>query len=173
MKFSTKGRYALRLMVELSRHSAGKNISLKEISQAQDISLKYMEQIITPLTRAGLVKSGRGSQGGYRLARPAGEYTAGEILRAVEGDLAPIQCLEDEVNQCPHYANCSTVRFWAGLDKVIREYVDGVHLDELKSLNEEAALASGMTVDEFLEEAGMGSADRGIRLCSVKPRNGD
>ena len=132
MKISTKGRYALRLMAALACRPAGENISLKEISREQEISLKYMEQIITPLVRAGLVKSGRGSQGGYRLARTADQYTAGEILRAVEGDLSPIQCLEDAQNQCPHYSRCSTIRFWEGLDRVIQQYVDSVSLEELR-----------------------------------------
>ena len=85
MKFSTKDRYALRLMLELAAHKPDEFVPLKTVSENQGISLKYLEQIITPLSRAGLVVSGRGSQGGYRLARPAAQYTAGEILRAIEG----------------------------------------------------------------------------------------
>ena len=131
MKFSTKGRYALRLMAELATRPEGENISLKDISLAQGISLKYLEQIVTPLSRAGLVKSGRGSQGGYRLARKPEEYTAGEILRAVEGELTPIHCLEDEENLCPHFDSCTTVRFWDGMNKAIRDYVDSVTLADL------------------------------------------
>ena len=133
MKFSTKGRYALRLMADLASRPAGENISLKEISKNQGISLKYMEQIVTPLSRAGLVKSVRGSQGGYQLARRPEEYTAGEILRAVEGDLAPVHCLADEKNGCPHFSCCATVRFWDGMNTVIREYVDSVTLADLQA----------------------------------------
>ena len=90
MKFSTKGRYALRLMVELAGHDPNENVPLKEIGASQQISVKYLEQIITGLSRAGLVKAGRGSQGGYRLTRKPCECTAGEILRAMEGSLAPV-----------------------------------------------------------------------------------
>lgn len=90
MKFSTKSRYALRLMAELARYAPGTTVSLKEISERQQLSLKYLEQIVTPLAREGLVKSERGSQGGYRLTKPADQYTAGEILRTIEGSVAPI-----------------------------------------------------------------------------------
>ena len=133
MRFSTKGRYALRLMADLASRPAGENFSLKEISQNQGISLKYMEQIVTPLSRAGLVKSVRGSQGGYQLSRRPEEYTAGEILRAVEGDLAPVHCLADEENQCPHFSCCATVHFWEGMNAVIRDYVDSVTLADLQA----------------------------------------
>ena len=85
MKFSTKSRYALRLMAELARYAPGTTVSLKEISERQNLSLKYLEQIVTPLARVGLVKSERGSQGGYRLTKAPADYTAGEILRAIEG----------------------------------------------------------------------------------------
>ena len=89
MKFSTKSRYALRLMAELARYAPGTTVSLKEISERQNLSLKYLEQIVTPLARVGLVKSERGSQGGYRLTKAPADYTAGEILRAIEGSVAP------------------------------------------------------------------------------------
>ena len=88
MKFSTKSRYALRLMAELARYAPGTTVSLKEISERQNLSLKYLEQIVTPLARVGLVKSERGSQGGYRLTKAPADYTAGEILRAIEASLA-------------------------------------------------------------------------------------
>ena len=101
MKFSTKSRYALRRMAELARYAPGSTVSLKEISERQQLSLKYLEQIVTPLAKAGLVSSVRGAQGGYRLARPAGEITSGEILRAVEGELTAIPCLASSVD-CPH-----------------------------------------------------------------------
>ncbi len=132
MKVSTKGRYALRLMVDLGVNGADdKYISLKDISARQNISIKYLEQIVTPLHRAGLVRSIRGAQGGYRLSRKPEKYTAGEILRAIEGSFAPIACLETEVNECERYKECATVGFWEGMYKVISDYVDSVTLKQL------------------------------------------
>lgn len=109
---------------------------LKEISDAQQISLKYLEQIVTPLTKAGLVLSVRGAQGGYRLARPDTEITAGEILRAVEGELTAIPCLASSV-ECPRRGQCHTLDFWSGLNDLINKYVDGVTLHQLRNLPEE------------------------------------
>ena len=109
MKFSTKSRYALRLMAELARYAPGSTVSLKEISERQQLSLKYLEQIVTPLARVGLVKSERGSQGGYRLTKAPADYTAGEILRAIEGSVAPIPCLGSETNECPMSDQCFTL----------------------------------------------------------------
>ena len=130
MKFSTKSRYALRLMAELARYAPGTTVSLKEISERQNLSLKYLEQIVTPLARAGLVKSERGSQGGYRLTKAP---TAGEILRAIEGSVAPIPCLGSVTNECPMSEQCFTLPFWAGLDEVINQYIDSVTLEQLAS----------------------------------------
>lgn len=132
MKFSTKDRYALRLMVELANHAPDEYVPLKEISERQEISLKYLEQIMTPLSRAWLVVSGRGSQGGYRLARTADQYTAGEILRAIEGELVPIPCLEHGAEDCPRRGECHTITFWSGLNQVINRYVDSVTLEDLR-----------------------------------------
>ena len=106
MKFSTKSRYALRLMAELARYAPGTTVSLKEISERQQLSLRYLEQIVTPLARVGLVKSERGSQGGYRLTKAPADYTAGEILRAIEGSVAPIPCLGSVTNECPMSDQC-------------------------------------------------------------------
>lgn len=131
MKFSTKSRYALRLMAELARYEAGTTVSLKEISDRQHLSLKYLEQIVTPLAREGLVKAVRGSQGGYRLTKDPAEYTAGEILRAIEGSVAPIPCLGSETNECPLSEQCFTLPFWSGLDDVINQYIDSVTLEQL------------------------------------------
>ena len=131
MKFSTKSRYALRLMAELARYAPGTTVSLKEISERQNLSLKYLEQIVTPLARMGLVKSERGSQGGYRLTKAPADYTAGEILRAIEGSVAPIPCLGSETNECPMSDQCFTLPFWAGLDDVINQYIDSVTLEQL------------------------------------------
>ena len=102
MKVSTKGRYALRIMIDLAEHNTGEYIRLKDISKRQGITLKYMEQIMPILTKSGYVKSFRGNNGGYMLAKRPEEYTAGEILRAAEGSLAPVGCIEDEPNACGH-----------------------------------------------------------------------
>ena len=131
MKFSTKSRYALRLMAELARYAPGTTVSLKEISERQNLSLKYLEQIVTPLARMGLVKSERGSQGGYRLTKTPADYTAGEILRAIEGSVAPIPCLGSETNECLMSEQCFTLPFWSGLDDVINQYIDSVTLEQL------------------------------------------
>lgn len=131
MKFSTRDRYALRLMVELANHGDAL-VPLKEISDSQQISLKYLEQIITPLAKAGLVTSVRGAQGGYRLARPEAEITAGEILRAVEGELTAIPCLGANM-ECPRRDQCQTLGFWCGLNDLINQYVDGVTLEKLRT----------------------------------------
>ena len=119
MKVSTKGRYALRLMVDLGVNGGeDKYISLKDISARQNISIKYLEQIVTPLHRAGLVRSVRGAQGGYRLSRKADSF-------------APIACLETPENECERYHDCATVGFWEGMYKVISDYVDSVSLKQL------------------------------------------
>jgi Rrf2 family cysteine metabolism transcriptional repressor len=133
MKFSTKSRYALRLMAELARYAPGTTVSLKEISERQNLSLKYLEQIVTPLARVGLVKSERGSQGGYRLSRPAAQITAGDILRAVEGEIVPVPCLATSAESCPHRAQCETLGFWEGLNQVINQYIDSATLEKLSS----------------------------------------
>jgi Rrf2 family iron-sulfur cluster assembly transcriptional regulator len=131
MKISTKGRYALRLMLDLSNNEQDKFISLKEIAQRQDISIKYLEQIITLLCKVGYLKSLRGSQGGYKLAKSPSEYTVGDILRITEGDLAPVSCLQDEENQCSRSTECLTLPFWKGLYNTVNTYVDNYTLEDL------------------------------------------
>ena len=131
MKVSTKGRYALRLMIDLAEHGRGDFIPLKEVSARQGVSVKYLEQIVNQLSRAGLLQSVRGAQGGYRLAKSATEYTAGEILRVTEGGLAPIACLDQSAEVCPRNEQCSTLDFWTGLADVIDRYVDSVTLADL------------------------------------------
>ena len=133
MRFSTKSRYALRLMEELAHRGPDACVSIKEISESQSISLKYLEQIVTPLARAGLVASERGSHGGYRLTRLPEQYTTGDILRAIEGPTVPVPCMETEVNACPRCDNCRTLRFWQGLDTVMNQYLDSVTLADLVS----------------------------------------
>lgn len=132
MKFSTRDRYALRLMVELANRGPGEYLPLKAVGDSQGISAKYLEQIVAPLAKAGLVESGRGSQGGYRLNKPAAAITAGDILRAVEGEIVPIPCLSTSTGHCPRRARCETLGFWEGLNDVINEYLDGVTLEQLR-----------------------------------------
>ena len=129
MKISTKGRYALRVMIDLAVNDKGDYVSLKDISNRQEISLKYLEQIMAMLNKAGYVKSTRGNNGGYRLAKSPEEYKVGDILRKTEGDLAPIACVNGE--ECGKRENCKTFKFWQGLDNVINEYVDSKTLADL------------------------------------------
>ncbi len=129
MKISTKGRYALRVMIDLAVNDKGDYVSLKDISNRQEVSLKYLEQIMAMLNRAGYVKSTRGNNGGYRLAKSPEEYKVGDILRKTEGDLAPIACVNGE--ECGKRENCKTFKFWQGLDNVINEYVDSKTLADL------------------------------------------
>ena len=131
MKISTKGRYALRLMIDLAQHDNGEYIRLKEISKRQGISVKYLEQIVSQLSRAGYLRSTRGPQGGYMLARRPAEYSAGDILRITEGSLAPVDCLEDNAPGCARKAQCATLPFWKGLHRLIEEYVDSFTLEDL------------------------------------------
>ena len=129
MKISTKGRYALRVMIDLDVNDRGDYVSLKDISNRQEVSLKYLEQIMAMLNKAGYVKSTRGNNGGYRLAKSPKEYKVGDILRKTEGDLAPIACVNGE--ECGKRENCKTFKFWQGLDNVINEYVDSKTLADL------------------------------------------
>jgi Rrf2 family protein len=131
MKISTRGRYALRLMLDLALNGQDQCVTIKSISERQEISGKYLEQIITVLSRAGFVKSVRGSQGGYKLARPAEEYTVGMILRLIEGSMVPVTCMEDEPNQCPRCDKCVTLDLWKQLDKAISDVIDNTTLADL------------------------------------------
>jgi Rrf2 family protein len=131
MKISTKGRYALRLMLDLALNSKNGYITIKSIAERQAISDKYLEQIITVLNRAGFVKSTRGAQGGYKLAKPAEEYTVGMILRLIEGNLVPVACMEDEPNQCPRCDICVTLDVWKQLDEAISSVIDHITLADL------------------------------------------
>lgn len=134
MKISTKGRYALRLMIDIASHDRDSCMSLKEISERQGISLKYLEQIISMLCKAGFLMSIRGSKGGYTLAKSPDSYTIGEILRVVEGDLSPVACLENGA-ECSRSSICPTLAFWQGLRKAINDYVDSYTLEDLVKQN--------------------------------------
>ena len=131
MRISTKGRYALRMLLDLSEHKGDGFISLKEIAERQNISKQYLEQIASLLNTSNLLRTNRGKQGGYMLAHAPSQYTVGQILRITEGSLAPVACLEDEVNQCDHVGFCKTLPIWEGLNKVISDYLDGVTLQDI------------------------------------------
>ncbi len=131
MKISTKGRYALRLMLDLALNNTGEPVRIKDIASRQEISDKYLEQIISVLNKAGYVRSLRGPQGGYKLARDPKEYTVGMILRLTEGSLAPVACLEDEVNLCSRQDECATLILWEKLYDAIKDVVDGYTLADL------------------------------------------
>lgn len=130
MKISTKGRYALRIMIDLAINGNGNFISLKDIAERQEISNKYLEQIIAKLNKAGYLKVARGNTGGYKLSKSPREYIIGDILRATEGDLAPTNCVS-ESGECNRKEKCKTFSFWEGLDKVINQYVDSKTLEDL------------------------------------------
>lgn len=137
MKISTKGRYALRLMLDLAIHSKETSVRMKDIAARQNISDKYLEQIIARLHKAGYVKSLRGPQGGYQLTREPAEYTVGMILRLTEGSLKPVVCLE-EGSGCQRQDNCATVKLWKKLDDAISSVVDEVTLADLVTWQGEA-----------------------------------
>lgn len=137
MKISTKGRYALRLMLDLALHDNDAPVRIKDIAFRQNISDKYLEQIISSLNKAGYVKSIRGPQGGYKLAKDTSFYTVGMILRLTEGSLAPVVCLEDEENLCERQESCATLRLWQQLDDAIKSVVDTVTLADLVEWQQE------------------------------------
>ena len=132
MRISTKGRYALRVMIDLAVNDKGEFIALKDISTRQNITIKYLEQIVTVLNKAGFLRSMRGNNGGHRLARAPKDYVVGDILRVMEGNLSPVECAAKESGvECPLSDNCVTLRFWQGLDKVVNDYVDKFTLEDL------------------------------------------
>ncbi len=140
MLVSTKGRYALRVMLELAQSQPDAYMPLPLIAQRQGISEKYLESIIAVLSRAGLVEGLRGKGGGYRLTRPTANYSVGEILRLTEGSLAPVTCLEGAENPCPRAGECTTLPMWQKLDDLINTYLDSVSLSDLLSQTDGKAL---------------------------------
>lgn len=131
MKISTKGRYALRLMLDLAEHQQNGYVALKDIAERQDISKKYLEQIVPLLNKTGVLRTTRGFQGGYMLAKSPDKYTVGDILRITEGSLAPVSCLDYEPNTCDKCDSCITLPMWQGLYRVIEEYLDGITLQDM------------------------------------------
>ena len=132
MLISTKGRYALRMMIALGRiqEETQTPVSLKDIAKIEDISMKYLEQLARSLAAANIIESYRGRYGGYKLVKPAEETAVGDILRVAEGSTAPVSCLENGA-LCPREKTCSTVAFWKGLDDAIEGYINGVFLADL------------------------------------------
>ncbi|MFQ9514832.1 MAG: RrF2 family transcriptional regulator [Eubacterium sp.] len=135
MMISTKGRYALRVMIDLAQNNTGEFISLKDVAKRQNISMKYLEMIVSLLNKGKMVESQRGKSGGYRLARKPSEYTIESILTLTEGTLAPVNCLETGAKNCERAANCITLPLWKKLDKVIGEYLESVTLEDLIESN--------------------------------------
>ena len=131
MLVSTKGRYALRVMIDLAEHSSGNFIPLRDIAGRQEISEKYLESIVVLLSRAGLLDGLRGKGGGYKLTRRPEQYTVGCVLRLTEGSLAPVACLESRANSCPRAAACRTLPMWKKLDKMLNEFFEGITLADL------------------------------------------
>ena len=141
MKTSTKARYSLRLMIDIAQNQSIGPVPLSDVSRRQGISIKYLEQLAKSLNAAGCVTSVRGAQGGYKLARPAGDISAGEVIYAAEGEFLPVACLADEEPDCPLQEDCTSSRFWGGLRNVIDSYVNGVSIAELADLKEAVAVA--------------------------------
>lgn len=131
MKISTKGRYALRMMLDLAEHQGDGYIALKDIAKRQNVSKKYLEQIVPILNKADILNTNRGYQGGYRLARTPDQYTVGDILRITEGSISPVACLDKNPVECERAAECATLPVWQGLYKVITDYLDGITLQDI------------------------------------------
>ncbi|MGM9588606.1 MAG: RrF2 family transcriptional regulator [Faecousia sp.] len=131
MLISTKGRYALRVMIDLAEHQSEAFLSLRGIAQRQEISEKYLESIIRMLVKAKVVESLRGKGGGYRLKKAPDQYSVGSILRLTEESLAPVACLDENADLCPRAGKCRTLSLWRGLDQVIRDYLESVTIADL------------------------------------------
>jgi len=131
MMISTKGRYALHVMLDIAMQPKDEYISLKAISERQAISMKYLEAIVANLSKAGMLESLRGKSGGYRLNKPAAEYSVGDIVRTAEGSLSPVSCLEESKGGCERAGACLLLPMWQELDRVVGEYLDSVSLADL------------------------------------------
>ena len=131
MMVSTRGRYALRMMLDLAEFQGDGYVALKDIAERNGISKKYLEQIIPALNRESLLQTVRGYQGGYRLTKDPKDYSIGEILRATEGSMAPVTCLESPTNPCEHRSECATLFIWEGLEKAVNDYLDGISLQDV------------------------------------------
>lgn len=135
MRISTKGRYALRMMIDLAVNQGDDFVALKDTAKRQEISKKYLEQIVSLMNKSGMLKTSRGNQGGYRLLRSADKYTVGEILRVTEGSLAPVACLEYDPVDCERAGECTTLFVWRGLYKAVTDYLDSITLQDIIEKN--------------------------------------
>ena len=131
MMISTRGKYALRVIASLARQDRERFVPLKEITSAEEISQKYLESIMSTLSKAGLVEGAHGKGGGYRLARDPADYRIGEILRLTEGSLAPVSCVDETNVPCPRAYRCSALPVWKRLDLLINDFLDGITLSDL------------------------------------------
>lgn len=131
MRISTKGRYALRMLLDLAEHQNVGFVALKDIAERQQISKKYLEQIVPVFNKSNILRTNRGFQGGYQLKKSPDNYTVGEILRLTEGSLAPVACVDQDPNDCERSANCATLPVWQGLNRVINEYLDSITLQDI------------------------------------------
>jgi len=136
MKISTKGRYALRMMLDLAQHKNDGYIALKDIAKRQNISKKYLEQIVPLLNNSNVLMTSRGFQGGYMLAQSPEKYTVGDILRITEGSIAPVACLDHTPNLCERCEHCETLDVWNGLNAVINQYLDNITLQDIIDKNQ-------------------------------------
>lgn len=143
MRVSTKGRYALRMMIDLARTEEGLPVALRDIANRQQIPIKYTENIMALLLRAGMVQSTRGKSGGYRLLKEPSEYVVYDIIAAAEGNLAPVQCLDEAAPECPMQRKCATLPIWKGLDEAVRNYLSGYTLKDLCSQDKEVGPCQG------------------------------
>lgn len=155
MMISSKGRYALRVMLDMAEQHSDENIRLKDIADRQNISRKYLESIMTVLCKSNLVKSSIGKDGGYRLMRPPDKYTAGEILQAVEGELVPVACLAKDSKKCSGVCTCYTLPFWEGLEEQINSYVNSYTLKDLLEAKENTPDCHCGTGTEKIEKKDM------------------
>lgn len=137
MKISTKGRYALRMMLDLAQHKNGGYVALRDIAARQNISKKYLEQIVPILNRSDFLITNRGFQGGYKLAMDPDKYTVGDILRTTEGSISPVACTEENSAKCERSEFCLTLPVWQGLKKVITDYLDGITLQDILDRQDE------------------------------------
>lgn len=135
MMISTKGRYALRVMLDLAEHGKENYVSLKDVAQRQNISMKYLEMIVAVLNKGNMVKSQRGKAGGYQLSKMPSEYTVGEIIQLTEKTLAPVMCLEENADTCQRAGECMTLPLWKKLDSMINNYLNSVTLEDLIQKN--------------------------------------
>lgn len=150
MMVSTKGRYALMVMLDLASHDDGGYISLADVASREGLSMKYLESVVSMLNKGGLLRSLRGKKGGYRLIKSPKEYTVGEILKITEGSLAPVECIRQESVHCDRAQQCATLPLWIGLDRLIDGYLDQITLQDVLDGNRAKML--GLAEEQAKEE---------------------